>query len=160
MKYSKASIIQTAIISAALFITGLLVFEKLFNFFEPRVTGVIFHVTEVGGKVSTSLLFALALALIPVFLLMVWQLTPIVTVNKKLLSVLIVFVLMVVAIWIRQRSVKSYYTSLSKNPALANFSNGQQYPIDPVNLVYYMFLGLCIGSMLCYFLFRPRKKRI
>lgn len=158
MKYSKAVIIQTAIISTALFITGKLAFEKIFNFFEPKVAGIIFHVTQVEQKLDTSLLFAFSLALVPGFILLLWRITPIVILSKKLMSVLIVLTLMVVAIWIRQNSVQSYYTSLRKNPVV-NFSSGNQYPTDPVNFVYYMFLGLCIGCMFCYLLFRMKKSK-
>lgn len=158
MKYPKAVIIQTAIVSTALFISGIFTFETIFNFFEPKVQGVIFRVTEVEQKVDPSLLFAIAIALVPVFILLVWRLTPIVAFNKKLTSILVVLVLMVVAIWIRQNSVESYYKSLRKNP-LANFSNSNQYPTEPVNFVYYMFLGLCIGCMLCYLLFRAKKSK-
>jgi len=158
MKYSKAVLTQTAIVSIALFITGKFTFEKIYNFFEPKVAGIIFNITEVDQKLDTSLLFAIALALIPVFLLFLWRVTPIVALNKKAVSVLVVLVLMVVAIWIRQNSVASYYTSLRRNP-MANFSNNNQYPTEPANFVYYMFLGLCIGCMLCYLLFRAKKSK-
>ena len=159
MKYSKAALIHTAIVSTVLFITGKFTFEKIYHFFEPKVAGIIFNVTEVDQTMDTSLLFAIALALVPVFILLVWRATPIVALNKKLMSVLVVLVLMVVAIWIRQNSVESYYMSLRKNP-MANFSNSNQYPTEPANFVYYMFLGLCIGCMLCYLLFRPKKSKL
>jgi len=158
MKYSKAVLTQTALISIALFIAGKLAFEKIFKFFEPKVAGIIFHVTEVDQKFDRALLFACTLALVPVFILLLWRGTPIVLINKKWMSVLVVLVLMVVAIWIRQNSVQSYYTNLRKNP-MVNFSNDNQYPTDPVNFVYYMFLGLCIGCMLSYLLFRPKRAK-
>ena len=158
MKYSKAAIVQTTIISLALFIIGKLAFEPIFNYFEPKVSGVIYHATEVEQNIDASLLFSIALALVPILLLLVWRLTPIVALNKKLTSILVVLVLMVVAIWIRKNSVESYYTNLRKNP-MANLSSGSQYPIEPANFVYYMFLGLCIGCMLCYVLFRAKKSK-
>jgi hypothetical protein len=74
------------IISIALFILGQLFFVRLFEFLEPKITGILFEITERDRALKTSLLFSLTLALIPIVLVLIWRLASITSVNKKLAS--------------------------------------------------------------------------
>ncbi len=83
MKHSTKVFIKTVFLSIALFILGQLVFVNFFQFLEPTVDGILFQITETSGKIKTSLLFSLTLALIPILMLLTWQLSPIFSLTKS-----------------------------------------------------------------------------
>jgi hypothetical protein len=158
MKLSKKILIQTALLSIIFFVFGQFAYIKLFGIFEPQVNGILFQITEGGGKVKTSILFSLVAALIPILALFTWLVAPVISSAKRFASAAIMMVFIIAAIIVRHEEVKTYFESLAKNLVAANNNITITYRIDPVNFVYYMFAGLCIGCVVSYFLFKERRR--
>ena len=157
MKSFKIIYIQTGLLSIALFILGQFISFTVFQFFEPKVDGITFQITEHNGKIKASLLFSLLLGLIPVLTILTWKLGRIASLNRKIASIFTILIFLVIPILIRHTAVKSYLAGLSKR-LIAQKTN-MTYPIDPINFVYYMFIGLCFGYIISYFLFRTKRKQ-
>jgi len=152
----KVIYLPVIIISILLFIGGEITFVRLFGFFEPKIPGILFEITEQDRIVKTSVLFSLTLALVPVLVALTWRLAPGISINKKIASVLIIFIFIGAAILVRHREVKMYFTRVVRPYFLAKNMVSVRYPIDPVNFVYYMLGGLCIGCIISWFLFRHK----
>ena len=144
------------LLAIAFFALGLYIYTPFFMFFEPRMDGISVQVTDLGGLLRTSVLFSLTLALIPVLIAVTWSLGAIVSFTRRSATVLIVLAFISIAIFIRHQSVKSYLTEAA-NMLPPGSSTPLAYPLDPVNFVYYMFAGLCIGCLVAYFIYRARK---
>ena len=157
MKLSAKIFIQIVIVSIALFILGQLVFIRLFEFFEPNVDGILFQVTEINRRIKTSILFSLTLVFIPLLTIVTWRFAPIISITKKIASALSILIFIIVAIFLRHQEVKTFFIRVIKPIVLVNNKTNVTYPIDPVNFVYYMLAGLCIGCLVSYFLFRQNK---
>ncbi|MBS1577040.1 MAG: hypothetical protein JST09_17210 [Bacteroidetes bacterium] len=126
----------------------------LFTLFEPLIPGIHFEIVERPSLIHTSWLFAMEMAALPVMVLIIWRLAKNISAVKKVISVAIVIVFMTVAIIYRNYLVKRYFINVV-HPFLQN--KGQlpmNYPIDPANFVYYLFVGLLLGCFVSYLLIK------
>jgi len=156
MKQARIVFFTTLLISIVLFVLGLFTFTPLFEFFEPHVEGILLQVTELGQGFRTSILFSLLLALIPFALLFIWRRAPILSLTRKIASIVTIVAFIAIAICIRHQAVKTYFTLAVKKTIFPGGNQVMVYPIDPINFVYYMFVGLCIGCIFSYFLYRQK----
>ena len=160
MKLTRQLYIRILLISVALFIVGQFIFKPFFEFLEPGFDLITFNVIEIQKGIRTSLLFSLTLFLIPIFILLTWRLSQVIASRKKTESVLIILVFIAASLWIRHIEVKSYYTYLLHNNLIyIKDKFPVNAPIDPVNFVYYMFGGLCIGCIFSFFLVRQKNMK-
>lgn len=113
--------------------------------------------TEFGGPFYTKLLFSLVLGLTPVFIFLTWRLSPIVSRNRKLASVLTVVLFMILSIIVRQQILISYFTRLTKSFNSALDKVNVSYPVDHFNFEYYLFGGLIMGCLISLFLLRQKR---
>jgi hypothetical protein len=157
MNLKRQLYIRTLIISIALFLIGQCVFVNLFEFFEPKFDLLTFRVVENKKVIPTSILFSLTLFLTPILIFGTWRISRIDSIRKEIVSVLIVLSLMILAIWLRHLEVKAFYTHLFKNHLILIKDNKAKIQtIDPVNFVYYMFGGLCVGCIVSFLLLRSK----
>lgn len=147
--------LRVLLLSVALFVLGQVAFTGLFEFFEPKIEGILFQVP--GPFSRTSLLFSFVLACIPVLLLSIWRFAPIISSTKKIASLVTVFIFMAIGILLRRQSVKIYFIKVVKPVVAPNSNMHVLYPIDPIRFVYYIIAGLCIGCIVSYFLFRQKE---
>jgi|GEM_PF-1375245 hypothetical protein len=158
MNQSKQIFILTLLISIALFILGQFVFVGFFEFFEPKFDLIVFKVIERQTGIRTSILFSITLFLIPILTVLTWRFAPIVSKNKKIASAFIILCFAMAAIWIRHQEVKSYFTWIIKSNFLYIKDNKPvSYPIDPVNFVYFMAVGIIIGCIVSGLSFREER---
>ena len=146
-----------ALLCIVIFIIGKLLFTTVFSFFEPSVPGIQFSIIERNPVWRTSWVFAALLALIPLSLLAIWRLGNIISTTKRLLSVIIVFLLLAAAIYIRHMQVRNYFNRVVVPFFQKKGQTNVVYPIDPVNFVYYMVSGLLAGLIICWLAFRRRR---
>lgn len=158
MKSSKSIIIAVLTISLVLFLTGQFAYRYFFHFAEPTVDGILFKVTNGAGAIKTSLLFSSGLFLIPILAYTVWKLAPINSSQRRIGSILIVLLFISIAIFVRHQEVKTYFTRVVRPALLTNGKTPIDYPIDPVNFVYYIFGGLFLGLIVSWLLLRQRFK--
>jgi glucan phosphoethanolaminetransferase (alkaline phosphatase superfamily) len=152
MKRPAAIVLQLSLAAIALFVLGFCVYPSLFEVFEPKVQGIDLVITDMGHFVRTSFLFPLVLALSPVLVFYTWKQGAIVSPGRKFISLLIVLAFVIIAILLRRQAVKAYFTHAAKQLVPAGGSIA--YPIDPVNFVYYIIAGFCIGCIAVYFLLK------
>ncbi len=157
MNLTRQLYIRTLLISTALFIVGQLVFKPFFEFLEPGFDLISFRVIEIHKGIRTSLLFSSTLFLIPIFILLTWRFSQIITAFKKTAAAFIILIFVTASLWIRHIEVKAYYTYLLKNNLIYIKDNKPVNPsIDPVNFVYYMFGGLCVGCIFSFLILRQK----
>jgi len=156
MKHPKTTITLTIAFSIAFFILGILTFGQLLELLLPRIDGITYSVTEIGGGFRAKLLFSLALGLAPLSLFLVWRLTPIASANKKLISIGIVLACMIIALIFRQQMLRVYFTMLPNSSTITMDRVSLSYPINEVHFEYYLFLGLCTGIFISVFSFRKK----
>ena len=90
-------------------------------------------------------------------MLATWRISRINSIKKEIASALIILALMILAIWLRHMEVKAFYTHLFKNHLILIKDNKVvTQPIDPVNFVYYMFGGICIGCIFSFLILRKK----
>lgn len=158
MKRPVAIVLQLSLAAIALFILGIVIYPSLFLLLEPKVQGIDFVITDMGRYINTSLLFPLILALSPVLVFFTWKQGAIVSPGRKLTALLIILAFIIIAIFLRHLAVKAYFTHIAKE--IAPIGTHISYPIDPVNFVYYMIAGLCIGCVVaCFLLRKPGSSR-
>ena len=136
---------------------GQLLFVKTLGFFEPKIDGIYFRITEHKAILQTSTFFSLLLFLIPIVIVFTWQLAHVTASNKKIASALLVLLFITIGIFVRHQEVKKYFVTVVKPALLTKGKAGITYPIDPVNFVYYMFAGLITGCLLAFIVFKQRK---
>jgi hypothetical protein len=158
LKILKSKYIWTSGLSIALFVLGQFLFVKTFEFFEPKIDGIYFRITENKAIIQTSTFFSLFLFLIPIAIVFTWQLAHITASNKKIASALLILLFIAIGIFVRHQEVKKYFITVVKPALLTKGRAGITYPIDPVNFAYYMFAGLITGCLLVFIVFKQRKK--
>jgi hypothetical protein len=151
--------INTGIISIVFFALGKLMFTTLFGFFEPNVDGIAFRIRELDRFVSTSTLFSMMFAVIPFAIVFIWQVAPVVSTIRRIISVIIPLLFMIAGIVLRHYQVKNYFTRVVKPYFLAKGQLHVDYPIDPLNFVFYMSAGFCIGLVLSWLFLKQKIRR-
>jgi hypothetical protein len=153
MKHPKSKILLTIAFSVALFVFGMFIYGQYPELLLPKVDGGFYQVTEIAGSFKATFIFSLVLSLAPLSLYLVWQFSPVISRTKKMISIGIVIVCLVLAIIGRQQMIKSYFTSLLNNVDNIRVS----YPLNEVHFEYYLFLGLCIGCCISFFALRQKR---
>lgn len=157
MKQSKTAIILAIAISVILFLTGFLTSGIIYVYLLPKVDNVFYQDAELNGHFISTLIFSVTLALIPILLLLTWRLSPITEKRKKAASVVTVVLCMATSLVVRQQIIKSYLSKLAITMNLSNEKSHIIYPIDKVNFELYLVLGLCVGCVVSYFLYKQEK---
>lgn len=157
VKQIKKTIFFALLLSISLFALGIFTFEEFIYLVLPEAGGVSYHFTDLDSELLTTLSFSLAIGLLPILILVTWVLAPIIKVNKKCGSVLIVLICMVLAVFARKQMLSSYFIGASENFSLSPNKIDMGYLIDQTNFEYYIFLGGCIGCLISYLLLREKR---
>jgi hypothetical protein len=156
MKNSKTILTVTLLLAIFLFVLGKVFFVQIFEFFEPKIEGITFEIIEHNRTLKTSLLLSLILAFIPISISLTWRIASITSLFKKLIAIVISLLFISIGIWLRHQGIKSFFTRSVKNIVSSNGNRSVTYPLDPVAYVYYMLIGLIVGCITTYILFRKR----
>lgn len=157
MKHPNTTIILTILVSIGLFVFGIFSFGNIYETLLPKVDNGFYQVTELDGQFKTSLIFSLVLSLTPIFIWLTWRVASITLIRNRIFSILTVVVCMILAILLRQQSIKFYFRGLSSHENASSDNIRMNYPIDTVHFEYYLLGGLCVGCIISYFLFRQKK---
>ena len=116
-----------------------------------------FTIVEHGHLLSTSLLFSILLALVPLAIVLNWRVAGISSPKQKIFSALIMLSFVAIGVLVRRAMVKTYFVRVVA-PALSHQGRSDfNYPIDPVNFIYYMFAGVLTGFLIAFFIFRRKR---
>jgi hypothetical protein len=159
MKTSALTIAITTITAFLLFFFGVYSYGWFFQWILPRIDGVSFIETHLGGQFTGMLGYALTLALIPIGATLLWRFAPIRPTKRRLLTILIVLTSVVFAGFLRREWLifeSSFY--LKGLPKSLGDTVLVQVPIENFNVTTFMFAGLLLGIAISYFTLR-RKTR-
>ena len=158
MKDSGKTIILAVILSILLFFAGLFLYSIIVELLLSETDRVFYQDVEAKGLFGSSFMFSFLLALMPIFILCIWNLC---RVNKKsdrisIASIVIVFTFL--AVFIRQQILAAYIKRLSHITETNLDDIKISYPLNRLNFESYMLAGLCTGCVLAYMLYRRTKK--
>lgn len=156
MKQSKTTIILTIIIALVLFVFSFYTFGDVFDAMLPEVDNGRYQVTEINGVFKEALIFSLVLGLMPVFIVTTWRFSPIILKSRRVASIAIVVVFMVLAIMVRQQRIKSYFNNFANLNSPGSKIN-VSFPADELYFEYYLLGGLCVGCFISFIIFRDKK---
>ena len=157
LRNSARTLLPPSILVIIFFILGQWLYVPIFEFLEPRVGDIHFTIVEHSHLLRTSLLLSIFLALVPMAIVLNWRLAHIASPAKKIFSALIILCFVGLGVIMRRAMVSTYFTRVVA-PSLSHRGQSDfNYPIDPVNFIYYMFAGLLTGFLAGFFLFRQTK---
>lgn len=99
-----------------------------------------------------SVLFSLALAVIPLSTVLIWRLGPVLTIKRKLLVPVIIILITVLSCFAERQLEKQYIRKNSQPGYDAYIVLGKYNGIEM-----YMLAGVCVGSCLALFVLRQKK---
>ncbi|MFT3980792.1 MAG: hypothetical protein QM687_10010 [Ferruginibacter sp.] len=111
--------------------------------------------STVSGPFKTTILFSLAIALIPLFLLFTWRLAPITSLQKRMASIAIAITAVGLGIVLRQQMLRSYFSrSLT---SIAGYDLNASFPLNKVHFEFYILGGLIIGCIVSALYLKDKK---
>jgi hypothetical protein len=152
MKNTKTTLLFTLLLPIVFFILGVAVYETFLDLILPKTGHLAF---STGGKdtlLFQKIYFSLALALIPVSLYFTWRISPIITTPKKIKSLILVSICLVVSVILRQQIISSNLNSFHSPADITNV-----LPIENLHFHLYLFGGLLVGCLLSFLLFKQKK---
>jgi len=141
MKPTTLTTVLIILLSAILFFIGMYLYGQFYEWTLPKIDGMQFLVTSLGGQFNGVLTFALTLALIPISTFFTWKFAPITMPKRKLLNIAILLVSVIVGAIARRE-----WLIFQSNRYLKGLSNGfenkfqLQIPIENFNVTNYMLL--------------------
>lgn len=164
MKPSIKTILIAIILSVILFIIGVESWGSIFTLLLPIVGDVKYASTDLGSMIQGSLLFSLALALIPIVTVLIWKFASVETRQKKALTVLIILVTITSFVVIRREMIKYQARHIQPTTVLdySDPANPQpkaievHIPVSTLNFELYALAGLVAGSLISFFTLRER----
>ena len=110
-----------------------------------------FVVNAVNSTFMVALKISISFGLIPLLLLILWITGKITLFSKRLLSVLVVTVCIILAIMLNVFRINSHEIVMANLPTQINF------PIEELFFEYAIAIGTISGVVISYFTFRKRK---
>jgi hypothetical protein len=146
----KRTILFCCIAGVALFILTFIfngfIYEYFLSFFDTGLPR--FQLTGIG---SFNILLCVAIALIPVFILLTWLLGSIDSLIKRLLSIWLVGICISAAV------TANVFRILSKQMAITNLKAVMVYPFNELYLEYAILAGTLIGCGISFLVFKSKQ---
>jgi hypothetical protein len=153
MRVSKSTLLFLLFFSLSLLWAGFFNHGRFIVWALPKVTGLKYQSTHVGGQFLNALLFGLTFALIPMASFVIWKYGPVISALRRVLTIAIIVLSVFLGLYARQQWVKSHAVNTAEPTGVDSFIN-----MDQLHFENYMFCGLTIGSVLSFFLLRQTKR--
>lgn len=153
MKSTKSTILITIIISIVLFFAGLFSYGSFISFTLPKTTNIIFVTTDFKDSFKQPLYFGLTLALIPLAALFLWRMGSISAINKKILSIGILLVCMILFMVARREMIIFQANHLTTSSA-ERFKIPM--PFASIKFELFALAGLLAGGIISFFALRQK----
>jgi hypothetical protein len=149
----KRTILFCSIAAILLFIASFYYFNVingfLFSFFDK--SNLSFFVTEINGTFLLAFKLCMSIALIPMFLLLIWLVGNIGSVKSRVFSIIIMLACIIIAVGINVFLIQSHDITMT------NWKRNVSFPLEKVFFEYAIFLGAAVGSIISYFIFKRAK---
>lgn len=164
MKFSFKPILIVFVLSVILLIIGFYFWDFFLAAILPDLGEIKYLADDIAEPFVQSLVFALTLALIPLTVLLIWRLTPVLSKQKRILIIGIIFIAIAVSIALRREMIKYQAKHLQSIAVVGklNTSNSQIMPvknfipISSLKFELFAFAGLIIGSITSVLFFRHK----
>jgi hypothetical protein len=168
MNTPKLTFVIAIILTVILFVTGVYIWNSFFFLFLPVIHGVNYIGTDLTTLFQNSLVFSLTLALIPVASVLTWRFAPVLSRQRKILTVCIIVIAMMVSVLIRREVIKSQIRNMRPsaiidysdpaNPVQKNFMAG--FPVSDLKFEYFLLAGLVAGSAISLFVLKEKNNQV
>lgn len=168
MKVTKVTIVVAFIIGIILFVAGMSTWSSFLNAVLPAGNGITYIDTSLNTSFLNSLVFCVALLLIPFAAVLVWKFAPIFSDQRKFFTVCIIVLSMVVSVFIRREVIKPQIRKMESstmsdysdpaNPVQENFMGG--FPVNDLKFEYFLLVGLVAGSAISLFVLKEKERSV
>jgi hypothetical protein len=159
MKFNIKEIIIALLSAVILFFLSQYLYPWFFEMAAPKVEGAYFNVTSFESPFKLALKFSLIWAAVPIICLLVWKLIPDISTPKKIAVIILLFGGILSAIYIRrfllQKELEDLVVSLRNVPGNSQIVKA----LENINFEYWMTVGLVSGTILCFILFRKKRRK-
>ena len=157
------SIILGILLSIVFFVVAY-VTAKYFFRWTLTSKDVTFISTTLTDSFRQIFFYSLVVGLIPITIILLWQVTPVVSLKARVISCLVIIASIFLTGFLRYQWVKELAYRFMKTVKERYVSKGADiqpiFPISRVHIEIYMLIGLLLGSVMVYFIFRNKKKNI
>lgn len=157
MRLPPKPIIFTGLAIVVFFIAGIYSHPWLFEKITPTLDGAIYDVTIMTSPFEQALFFALICALIPLALYFIWKLLDLRSISKKIISVILILGCMAASVVVRRYIFKNELHDITKDTPNFQFNSNVATAFENLNIEYWMLIGLIIGAMATFILFRKKR---
>lgn len=145
----KKSILIASLFAIGLFVIGFLTWGKIFIALLPEIDGA-YTFTSMSHEFKSTLLIGFTLALIPIASIWIWKVGPIVSVQRRVLCILMMLAGIFISVFLMRELIKFVAVPIDYNVRL-------QVPIEQVKFDVYALVGLIIGIALAWLLLKEKK---
>ena len=147
---TRRTIIISGILAITLFIVGFLSWGKILISILPELDGGSYQRLELFSGFTSCLLFGFTLALIPIGSVWLWKAGSIISTRKRMLSILVMVAGMIISVFLRRELIKFVTVPIDYNIQL-------NVPIEQVKFDFYALVGVILGGVVAWLLFREKK---
>ena len=149
----------TIILAIALFVIGFLIADDFIFWTLPQKSGLQYQVNTFAGQFKEMIGFPLILALLPISIAILWKHAPILNIQRRILTILIIILSICIFGFIRYQRVASEVALLQQFSlqSIEGIPFQTSIQLERFSLTTYMFFGLIAGSIISYFLLREPK---
>ena len=168
MKLSTRIVVVAVILSVALFVIGTYSWGDIFTALLPRIGNTGYLDTNLTGRFSSSTLFGLTLALIPIVTIVIWRFAPVVNAQRRILTVCIIVLAIIASVQIRREMIKLQARDMQSTivldysdpvqPRPQAITNG--IPVSNLKFEVFALAGLLAGAIISFFSVRQKNVRL
>lgn len=147
----KRAVLFCTVFAALLFIISLEFYGAIYEYLLSFHNGshLVFQATSVND-INNRLILSVSIAIIPFFILAVWQIGEIVLMRRKIFSIIVVVVFIAIAL------VLNDFRIFTTETMMDNLRGVIPYPLEKVYFGYAIFSGSFLGSASAYILLRSK----
>ena len=151
-------------LSIVFFVVAFITAKYFFGWILFSSKDVIFISSTLTDAFRQTFFYSLVVGLIPITIILLWQVTPVVSVKARLISCLVIIAFIFLAGFLRYQWVKvlAYrFRETVKETYVSKEADIQAiFPISRVHMEIYILAGLLIGTVVVFFIFRNKKRNI
>ena len=150
-----SSIVIGIILSILFFIAGYITYTDFFEWTLPVVDNVHYLVTALNEHFRHAIVYSIAVGFIPTTITLTWNIGGIVSIRKRFFSALSIIVCICFAGFTRYLMI----LNLAKKSGEPGTEYQYGIPLSKVNIETYVLIGLFIGAIIAFLLFRQGKNK-
>lgn len=153
---NKRSLVLAIALSFVLFLIVFYSFELLAEILFSVSENVSLGTRYLSTQFFLTLFFSLIIGSTPILIYLLWRMAPVRSTHKKINSLLIVYGFMALFVAYRYFSLKLFFDNPLVMETIDGISIIHGFRIEDFNYEYFLFGGLVVGWLCCYFILKER----